>query len=228
LTLVHSSDLHLGAKDPGHSRDPLANLHGVIMAARRVSADFVLLAGDVFDHRRVSRHLLERVASAMAGAGSDVVILPGNHDCLGAGSVYEDGRLPIPPNVAILGVTTDDRLHYPDHDLEIWGRPHRDHGDMAPLHEPPPRAAGRRVAMGHGHWVRSPNDERYSWLIRNDDIRATAADYVALGHWDTPSAAGDGFSPAYYSGSPHLARTVNVVRFANDGVSVARHRAGTD
>ena len=43
-------------------------------------------------------------------------------------------------------------------------------------------------------------------------IAATGADYVALGHWDRPTQVGDGSIPAYYSGSPDWAKTVNLIR----------------
>jgi hypothetical protein len=45
----------------------------------------------------------------------------------------------------------------------------------------------------------------------------TAADYLALGHCDRPERVGDGTVPAYYSGSPDLARTVNLIRLTADG-----------
>jgi DNA repair exonuclease SbcCD nuclease subunit len=48
-------------------------------------------------------------------------------------------------------------------------------------------------------------------------IDATGADYVALGHWDRPAQVGSGTVPAYYSGSPEWAKTVNLIRFGNDG-----------
>ncbi len=53
--------------------------------------------------------------------------------------------------------------------------------------------------------------------------RATGADYLALGHLDRPTPVGDGSVRAFYSGSPDLAGTVNVVRLdAGQGVGVLR------
>jgi len=79
------------------------------------------------------------------------------------------------------------------------------------------------VVTAHGHWVTGPHDHHRAWLIRDEEIAATGADYVALGHWDRALPVGDGSVPAYYSGSPDLARTVNLVRFrADGGVEVER------
>ena len=52
------------------------------------------------------------------------------------------------------------------------------------------------------------------------DLRA---DYLALGHWDRPAEVGNGVVPAFYSGSPELARTVNLVQLTAGGeVAVTR------
>ena len=53
---------------------------------------------------------------------------------------------------------------------------------------------------------------RPSWLIGDEDLLATGADYVALGHWNAPAKVGNGGVAAYYSGSPEYAGTFNVVR----------------
>jgi hypothetical protein len=71
--------------------------------------------------------------------------------------------------------------------------------------------------------MREERDRHRGWLITSDEIAATNADYVALGHWPQASAAGDGRVPAFYCGSPDLAGTVNVVRFLDsDGPLVRR------
>ena len=96
--------------------------------------------------------------------------------------------------------------------------------DYSPLADPRPRTTRWQIATAHGHWVRcdEADDRHRSWLIHTEEIAATAADYVALGHWPTAGPAGDGAVPAYYSGSPDLAQTVNVVRLGDAGVEVKR------
>jgi DNA repair exonuclease SbcCD nuclease subunit len=80
------------------------------------------------------------------------------------------------------------------------------------------------IVVAHGHWVRDHRDAHRAWLIHDEDLAACGADYVALGHWDLAQPAGDGSVPAYYSGSPEIAKSVNVVRFGEgDPVEVARH-----
>jgi hypothetical protein len=81
------------------------------------------------------------------------------------------------------------------------------------------------VALAHGHYEDDGAAPlRPSWLIRNAEIEATGADYLALGHWNRAARVGTGVTvPAFYSGSPDLAKTVNVVRLRRSGtVDVTR------
>jgi DNA repair exonuclease SbcCD nuclease subunit len=197
----------------------------VLETARRLNADLLILAGDIFDHNRVPLAQLDKVARLLDDAGVPIVILPGNHDPITADSVYRRGGLADVPNVHVLGVSSEDTFLWPEHDLEVWGRAHRDYGNMSPLSGLPERRAGRRIAVAHGHWLQSAQDEHRGWLITNDDIAATDAAYVALGHWPQAGPAGDGRVPAYYSGSPDLAATVNAVRITHSG-AVAVERVG--
>lgn len=225
ILLAHSSDLHLTSDyDP---EADLARLGSVLDAASRAGADALLLAGDIFDHNRVKLALLDRVARVLGDATIPIIILPGNHDCLAPNSVYRRGGLAAVPNVEVLGVTAATSVSLPSLNLEVWGRAHPDHIDMAPLGEPHPRGAARwSVAMAHGHWVSGPHDHHRSWLIRQEDLHQLQVDYLALGHWDVARAIGDGSVPAYYSGSPDLAKTINLVRLGDDGAVVSRKALG--
>jgi DNA repair exonuclease SbcCD nuclease subunit len=222
LIAAHSSDLHLGTSSwAGHS-EGLGALEEVVAAALAARAQVLLLAGDVFDHNRVAIEMLDDAARIMADAALPVVILPGNHDPATADSVYRRGHLANTPNVHVFGVTVDERLDLPDLDLEIAGKPHTGYDDMPPVHIPGERRRRRHIVMAHGHWVTGPHDAHRSWLMHDDDLAATGADYVALGHWDLAQRAGDGRVPAYYSGSPKYSGSVNLVRFNNGTVHVGR------
>ena len=60
------------------------------------------------------------------------------------------------------------------------------------------------------------------------EIDATEADYIALGHWNRAAQVGTGKVPAYYSGSPDLEHTINVIRLDGDGVEVTRQPLALD
>jgi len=216
LLVVHSSDVHVDTL----TEDGTAALGAVIAAARDAEADLLLLAGDTFEHNRLPLDLLARAAALLEGAGMPVVILPGNHDPAIPESAFHRGGIAHIANVAILGITHEESVHFRDLDLEVWGRAHRDYGNMAPLESPRPRRARWHIAMAHGHYEPVPDPMtalRPSWLISDAEIAATRADYVALGHWNRRAKVGSGAVEAYYSGSPDLEATVNLVRLTQDG-----------
>lgn len=227
IAIVHSSDLHV---DDGYTArawggDGNAPLAAVLATAAELAADLVLLTGDVFEHNRLPGDLLKRTADILEAAPCPVVLLPGNHDPMTPGSVWERGAFADIEDIHVFDEATE-IMSFADFDLDIWGRAHLDYGDMAPLADTPPRSAARHVVTGHGHYV----DERPaegelapSWLIPGDDVEATGADYVALGHWNVTTRVGNGAVPAWYSGSPDLAKTVNLVRLTAAGKSHISH-----
>jgi DNA repair exonuclease SbcCD nuclease subunit len=230
IRLIHSSDLHVDDDRVAamHGGDGAAGLRNVLQAARALAADIVLLAGDTFDNHQVSSATIDRAGGLLADAGMPVVILPGNHDPATADAIWARGRFDRIQGLAIIGLTHDRAVRFPALDLEFWGNAHRDYQDMAPLRDPPPRACRWHIAVGHGHYEPPEtwaNPLRPSWLISDAMIRETESDYVALGHWDRAAQVGCGAVPAYYSGAPHHAETVNLVRLTGSGaVLVSRER----
>jgi DNA repair exonuclease SbcCD nuclease subunit len=228
IVVVHSSDLHVDHDYTArlHGGDGTAGLNCVLAAARDLAADVVLLAGDTFDSHRVPQNLIEQAAAVIGATALPVVILPGNHDPAIASAIYRDGALKAVKNLHVIGVTHDEAIAFPYLALEVWGRPHRDYDDMIPFEMVRARRSRWLIAMAHGHYQPKPDRSigpRPSWLIGDDDIAATGADYVALGHWNRAVRVGNGVVPAYYSGSPEYAGTVNVVRLSEaGGVTVTR------
>ncbi len=229
VVLVHSSDLHLGADyslDQSRSADTLSVLREVLAAAKAAGADLLILAGDTFEHNRQPSELIDRAARTMGEFGAPIVILPGNHDPLTPDSVYRRAGLAATSNVCVLGLTVGEAAVFPGLGLEVWGRAHLDYSDMSPLLKPRSRSTRWQLAAAHGHYVEGPEMPGRligSWLIRREELIATGADYVALGHWNRAARVGDEQVNAYYSGSPDYARTVNVVRLRRDGaVEVTR------
>jgi DNA repair exonuclease SbcCD nuclease subunit len=226
VVVVHSSDLHMDDDYTArlHGGDGTAGLAAVLHAAGRLKADVVVLAGDTFDCHRLPIAFLHRAAAVISSAAMPVVLLPGNHDPLVAGAVYHHGALAESANLHVIGLTDEESVLFGDLGLEIWGRPHRDYGDMIPLERPRPRSTRWQIALAHGHYMAVPDRTsrlRPSWLIGDDELAATGADYIALGHWNRPAKVGA--VAAYYSGSPEYAGTVNVVRLIAAGtVEVTR------
>lgn len=215
VVLVHSSDVHV---DSSTAQGTLG-LRLVVATAKALAADLLILAGDTFEHNRLPLDVLDEARALLEAASMPVVILPGNHDPAIPESAFHRGRIAEAANVAILGITHEEAVHFPEFDLEIWGRAHRDYGDMAPLAEARARRTRWQVAMAHGHYEPVPDPMTSlhpSWLISDRELAALSADYVALGHWNRAVAVSAG-ARAYYSGSWDLAATVNLVRLKATG-----------
>jgi DNA repair exonuclease SbcCD nuclease subunit len=220
--VAHSSDLHVDHDHTArlHGGDGTAGLACVLRAARGAGADVAILAGDTFDCHRLPQDLLDRAADVIADAELPVVILPGNHDPAVPDAVYRQGRLAKVANLHVLGITHDEAVLFPALDLEIWGRAHRDYSDMIPFETARARSTRWQIAVAHGHYQPRPDRStrlRPGWLIGDEEIAATGADYVALGHWNRAAKVGNGDIAAYYSGSPEYAGTINLVRFTCQG-----------
>ena len=228
IVVVHTSDVHVDHEYNARrfGGDGVGPLRAVLDAASAADADLTLLVGDTFESHRLPSRLVEEAAQAIIAFGRPVVMLPGNHDPAVEDAVFHHPALRNAPNLAVLGVTHDEAILFDALDLEVWGRAHRHYGNMDPLAGPPPRNGARwRIALAHGHYEPRPDRSvraRPSWLVGADEITATRADYVAFGHWNRAARVGACAIPAFYSGSPDYAGTVNVVRLGAAGVDVAR------
>lgn len=226
VVIVHSSDLHIDDEPRVNGYTGLMGLEAVLATAAEVGADLVTLVGDTFDNGRVASQVARRAGAILAAAPCPVLLLPGNHDPAFDDSMFHRSGIVDLDRARVVGITAPERLVLDDLGLEVVGRPHRSWDDMHPLPEAAPRAARWRLVLAHGHYV-APSDwadeAHRSWRISDRALAETGADYVALGHWDRPAAVGDGSVKAYYSGSPDLARTVNVLRLSErEGPSVER------
>ncbi len=88
IRIAAISDLHLGMKFSSYPQVGSAleemrysSLDRVVSIANDEHADLIVIAGDLFDRRRVSEQVIARcVASLSEFEGAAIVVLPGNHD----------------------------------------------------------------------------------------------------------------------------------------------------
>jgi len=83
--------------------------HARLESARRVieeassgKVDFVLVTGDTFENNGVDRIKVREVAKILGAAGCPVYLIPGNHDPLTPGSVWETRHGASFPNLHVL------------------------------------------------------------------------------------------------------------------------------
>jgi DNA repair exonuclease SbcCD nuclease subunit len=197
--------------DDAQARYAQARIDGLTAIGRIATAEqaeFIVVAGDVFETNRVRPRTVGRALEAMASIPVPVFLLPGNHDPLDAATVYRSPTFvrSAPPNVVVL-----DRPDPVDVRVGVqvvgapWTtkRPLRDLVAAAcdPLVADP---ACVRILVGHGAMdnVREFHDPA---LIRLAAAEAAIADgkvhYIALGDRHSTTRVGD-TGRIWYAGAP--------------------------
>ncbi len=218
MRFVHTADWQLGMTrhylngeaQPRYSaarRDVVAGLGPL---AADAGAEFVVVAGDVFEHNQLAPRDVSQSLEAMRAIGIPVYLLPGNHDPLDASSVYTSALFTAecPDNVMVL-----DRagVHEVRPGLQIVAAPWR---SKAPTSDLVGDVLGdvsadgvTRIMVGHGGVdVLDPDPGKPS-LIRLAALEAAvtrgAVHYVALGDKHSRTEVGS-TGRVWYSGSPEV------------------------
>ena len=184
-------------------------------------ADLLLIAGDLFDHNRVGDETIAFVRAELDRLRQPVVILPGNHDCLNAGAIYDRHDFSAgAKHVRVIARLEGETVDFPELDLTLWGRAMEEHEpSFSPLAGLPHRNAERWcLAMGHGFFFEERQRPDRSSPIFADEVRDSGWDYLALGHHHLQANVSQGAVTAYYAGAPG---SVLRVDFTDDGIRVA-------
>jgi DNA repair exonuclease SbcCD nuclease subunit len=251
LRIVHTSDVHLGAyssvAEQGFAnRRTLieAAFTGVIDLAISEDAGLLVIAGDFFDNDRVGPDIVDYARRELRRFPGPKLLLPGNHDPLDAGRLYDREDLEADvPGLRIVRAHGGECIEFAGLDMVAWGRGYLDSDwHFKPLQGLPPRDDARwHIALAHGHFVPDSGDEHRSLLIRESEVAGAGEwDYLALGHWEPHADVSRGGLTAIYSGAPMPLSDSNrkagwamVVDFDHDGVRWEpravdpRRRAGT-
>ncbi|MBN1588518.1 MAG: DNA repair exonuclease [Pirellulales bacterium] len=187
MKFLHTADWQIGMRAAhvggvaARVRDErLAAARRVVDVARHHQVEFLLLAGDTFEDNRVDRRLVQTVADTLAGFGGPVYLLPGNHDPLVPGSVWEHGSWSAYEDLHVIEKAEP---------IDLLG------GRLYPCpvfekhsSEDPTRwieaVDDGSIAIGVAHGsVEGIPQERPELPIPRDAAARHGLDYLALGHW---------------------------------------------
>ncbi|MCP3854961.1 MAG: hypothetical protein GY698_09530 [Actinomycetia bacterium] len=235
VRLLHTSDIHLAGYAPTseapHLDQCLCDLLAIEQLGHDHEVDGVIIAGDLFDHARVEEDLVTAVFAQLDKLPGEVILLVGNHDAHDDRSIYlRYEHVVQSSSVRFVDDHAGAESRMLDGAIHLWGRAMTEHSSAyRPLHGVAPRPADDvwYLVMGHGHHIGPgrAEDQHRSSIITDDDVRATGADYVALGHHHVTSDVSMGGVTAWYSGAPSGyggGQALVVDLCPTDGVSVTQ------
>ncbi len=241
MRFLHTADWQIGMKAAhvGAAGDKVRTarieaIRRIQSLAREKRVDFVLIAGDTFEHDGVSRAIIDPVLDLLGGFDSEVYLIPGNHDPWMPGGIWEYAKQRCRKSVHILNESVP---------LSIAG------GTLFPCPlaarwstEDPTKwienrtGEGIRVGLAHGNLAGLPSNGDLNYPIAQDAALRGDLDYLALGHWHSflPFKTGGKLRMAY-SGTPETTAFgeagsgfVSVVEIDEHGATpqVDQHKVG--
>jgi len=228
MKFIHTADWQIGKPFAGisdtHKRSLVQQarievIERIGLAAKESGAEFILVAGDLFDSPSADRATVSAACSAIGQVEVPVIVIPGNHDHGGPGSVWgqdffrreQDALAPnlevaresaplesgsaviLPCPLLRRTVSTDptEWLRRPDVYAEL----------------PPEKP---RIVLAHGstqafsgRWDDDDEDASPINLIDLERLPEEEIDYIALGDWHGTKQVN---TEAWFSGTPELDR----------------------
>ncbi len=209
LRLVHTADVHLGHSSGAfgtaaadHRRRLLEAFERCVACCTERAAQLFITAGDLFDSPQPPEATAQRVQASLRKLASgsppvSVVLAPGTHDRLEAGSIYERWQTEgLPPGVHLLSIAAP-TVNFPELGVTVTFAE-----DANELRRDPD--ARFNIGIIHGS-VQIPGlvDEDHV-IVTEDQIATSGMDYVALGHWHSFGDYSQDDVVALYPGSPEV------------------------
>ena len=156
----------------------------VVDLARREAVEFVLLAGDLFENHDVDDSVVRKTVAVLDGfAPIPVFVLPGNHDPLIAGGVWDRQTWQrVGSHVTLLREAAEIQIH---RDVALYPAPLKQkQSTIDPTAWMPARAASdSRIRIGVAHGALDVLPERANFPIAAGRADEAGLDYLALGDW---------------------------------------------
>ncbi len=211
LKILHTADVHLDCDSYGRAEQRQSQRSLFLRAFQNIidwgideRVDLLLIAGDLFDHNRVSEDLVALVQAELRRLGRPTVILPGNHDCLYTNAIYDRYDFSAAcDNVQVITELKGQVIEFPELDVVVWGRAMEEHEPgFHPLEGIPTRYDQRwHVALAHGFFYGAAQEADRSSPIFAEEIRDTGWDYVAMGHLHVLADKSQDEVKAFYPGA---------------------------
>lgn len=179
MKLIHTSDLHLDSpltsrlsptEAKARRRELIDTLRSLMDEAVAISAEGVIIAGDLFDNERVGVRVIDTVLGIIERSGVNVFYLAGNHEK----SRLTSSGISLPENMKVFN---EDWTYFRLGDVMIAGRTlvNKTMFDTLALSD-----EDKNVVVLHGMLA---DHGDFPDKIGVDGIKRHPIDYVALGHY---------------------------------------------
>jgi len=213
VRFIQTSDWQIGMKGGGLGEaGPIVreirieSIHNVLKSAQEQKVDFVLLCGDIFEHNMISQEDVKKVVTIFNQYPDiPLYLLPGNHDIIGADSVYNREIFQRIKHLTIFrtsgSVEVGDAILHPCPVLSKFTTQ-----DLTGTIPVVCKVDGIHIGIAHGSLVGQspvPNWEEIDLPIDSSCVVRTGIDYLALGHWHSHRTFEDstGIARIAYSGT---------------------------
>jgi exonuclease SbcD len=216
VRFIHTSDIHLDTSFSGsgfpsrlgdRKREAIrGTFRRVLEDAHLHAADLVLIAGDLFEHDRVTQDTIEFLKQQFESLGGiRVFISPGNHDPFIHGSPYREEKWP--PNVHIFCEEAFESVELPDLGVRItgFGFTHDRMEEHPFLKLSPLRGDLVNIVICHASDIsRVPSGKTRHGPFTIEEVVGKNVQYCALGHYHQQRVVANAIDETrvWYSGIP--------------------------
>ncbi len=195
MRFIHTGDIHLGAAPDslmpwslerrGEIRDTFMRL---LEEVRREKTDLLLIAGDLFHRQPLKKELREVNYLFSRIPDTQVVIIAGNHDCIGEHSFYKDFEWA--SNVSFFRKNHMSYIYLKKLNTIIYGMSYDREQIQSPVYDKV--KVMRRFADGNPvpedtiHILLGHGGDSLHIPIDKNALRRAGFDYIALGHIHKP------------------------------------------
>ena len=195
MNFIHIADVHLGAQPDaampwGRKRadEIWDTFYALLDLAAETETDLLLISGDLFHRQPLKRELKEINYRFSKLAGTQVVIIAGNHDPITEDSNYKDFEWA--PNVAFFRKNHLSYIYFEQLGTIVYGMSYDRKEITEPVYDSvkPMRRFkdGSRIPEGTIHILLAHGGDANHIPINMDRLRRAGFDYVALGHIHKP------------------------------------------
>ena len=187
MKFLHTADWQIGMKatklgDAGMRvrEERLISVKRTFEVAKNHNVEFILVAGDVFEDNAVDRTMIQQVVNIIGSFTNPVFIIPGNHDPLVPGSVWDHPAWKSAKNIHI--AREENHIEIPGGVLFLCPILEKHSGRNPTAWIPPEPKDQIRIGLAHGT-VEGIRQDEPDYPIPRDAAQRLNLNYLALGHW---------------------------------------------